>query len=290
MTHLIKQAALAAATSALLIMSAGEVKAVGTGTGFFINAKGDIITNNHVIRGYYRYKNGKKVASPCRKIVAYYKHNTYPVRVIASDPHNDLAVLRISNSGQQKNNLVAYKSSAKPQLARLGWTNISQALQPGHQISSRQKQTISTLNGVEFRYLPISFSSVGNGDKVHVFGFPLSGTLSSQMKVASGSINSTSGYWNNSSGFQIDAAVHPGNSGSPVLNDKGNLIGVITAGLGDNSVVNFAVKGNVLRIFLRGNDIEYEYKYLKKPITAEALYYRMKKSVVLIACYDYYEK
>lgn len=290
MTHLIKQAALAAATSALMIMSAGEVKAVGTGTGFFINAKGDIVTNHHVIRGFYHYKNGKKEAAPCRKIAAYYKHNIYPVRVIASDPHNDLAVLRITSSGQQKNNLVAYKSSAKPQLARLGWTNINQALQPGRQIGGRGKQTISTLNGVKFRYLPLAFSSVGNGDKVHVFGFPLNGTLSSQMKVASGSINSTSGYWNNSSGFQIDATVHPGNSGSPVLDDKGNLIGVITSGLGDKSVVNFAVKGNVLRAFLRGNDIKYEYKYSEKPITAEGLYYRMKKSVVQIACFDYYEK
>ena len=171
----------------------------------------------------------------------------------------------------------------------MGWTNINALMQPGGQDDPRQKRTISNINGTEFRHLPLSFSSPWQGGKVHVFGFPYSTSLSSQMKVASGSINATSGFWNNSSAFQIDAAVHPGNSGSPVLDNRGNLIGIITSGYKKRSGIVFAVKSDILRAFLRSNDIDYDYKFRKKPITSETFYHRMKNSVVNVRCFDRYE-
>jgi S1-C subfamily serine protease len=286
MTISLKEAAVAAATSAVILMSGGVVKAGGTATGFFINAQGDIVTNNHVALGSYFEKNGKKYPAPCGKMIAYFKHNIFPLRIIATDPHNDLAVLRIVGSAKPNQRFVARHSGSRSQRLNRGWTNISHTMTPGRRLRRDQKPPRSTIGNVTFNYIPLSFSSPWQGGKVHVFGFPISSRLSSQLKVSSGSVNATTGFWNNSSSFQIDASVHSGNSGSPVLDSRGNLIGIITSGLNKYAGVNFAVKSDVLHAFLRGNNIKYEYRYKKEKTTAESLYYQMKESVVHLTCFD----
>ena len=110
------------------------------------------------------------------------------------------------------------------------------------------------------------------------------------MKVTKGIISSLTGIGNNYSVIQIDAALQPGNSGGPIVDDAGNVVGVAVAKLDRKKAletwdvipenINFGVKSSVLEIFLQGNDVDYETgsdrtipkRKLAKKITNNTLY------------------
>ena len=50
--------------------------------------------------------------------------------------------------------------------------------------------------------------------------------MSTSVKVTKGIISSLTGFGNNFSNIQIDAALQPGNSGGAILNDRGKFVGV----------------------------------------------------------------
>jgi ankyrin repeat protein len=85
--------------------------------------------------------------------------------------------------------------------------------------------------------LPGSAASIRNatevkvGEKVLVVGFPLSGLLGSGIQANSGDISALSGIANDSRIFQISAPVNPGNSGGPLFDQKGNIIGIVRSKL-----------------------------------------------------------
>ena len=73
------------------------------------------------------------------------------------------------------------------------------------------------------------------------------------------------GLGNNYSQIQIDAALQPGNSGGPIVVEKGNIVAVAVAKLDLKKVMetygvvpentNFGIKSSALRNFLEGNNI-----------------------------------
>jgi S1-C subfamily serine protease len=110
--------------------------------------------------------------------------------------------------------------------------------------------------------------AVRAGERVVVVGFPLTGLLAEQANVTTGDVSSLAGIGNDSRYLQITAPVQPGNSGGPLFDASGNLIGVVTgkldavkmAGLtGDiPENVNFALNVSVVRGFLEAHGIPYE--------------------------------
>ena len=114
-------------------------------------------------------------------------------------------------------------------------------------------------------YLSIKAEGAELGEDIVVFGYPLSQTLSDSVKLTKGIVSSLSGLDNNYSQIQIDAAIQPGNSGGPVLNMNGQVIGIASAGLSKLYMaqkaayipenVNFAVAAPVLTSFLKANKI-----------------------------------
>ena len=100
---------------------------------------------------------------------------------------------------------------------------------------------------------------------IYVAGYPFGKRISTSVKVTKGIISSLAGIGNNFSNIQIDAALQPGNSGGPILNDKGNVVGVAVAKLDIKKVIenwgvipentNFGIKSSVVRSLLDSNDI-----------------------------------
>ncbi len=105
------------------------------------------------------------------------------------------------------------------------------------------------------------------GEDIVVFGFPLNAVLSSGGNLTPGVVSALTGLGNNTNQIQITAPIQPGSSGSPVLNKKGEVVGVVSMKLDDKKMVkatgqigqnvNFAVSGQTLKTFLDTHKVEY---------------------------------
>ena len=90
------------------------------------------------------------------------------------------------------------------------------------------------------------------GEKVFTIGFPLFDLMGNNYKVTDGIISSNSGIADDDRYFQISVPLQPGNSGGPLYNLNGNIIGITTARLNEDYVgtqienVNYAIKSTYL--------------------------------------------
>ena len=180
---------------------------VATGTGFIVNDRGDVVTNNHVVDSCSQIKFVLNGQGPVQG------------RLVAADTTNDLAV---ANFPLPRTKVASFSDTIK----------------------SRP------------------------GDDLVVFGYPLLGLLSTSGNLTRGSLTAMAGMQDDVRYIQISAPVQPGNSGGPVLDMGGEVIGVVTYKL--NAVetmkvaggdipqnVNFALKASVLRLFLDSHSIPY---------------------------------
>lgn len=180
---------------------AQERSAGGSGTGFFISADGYALTAAHVVQ------NCRKVESP----------RWGAVKVLASDPRADVAILKLATGSGQS---LALRSRG-PRL----------------------------------------------GEAVTAGGYPLAGILGSGLKITTGVVSGLSGLEGDRGFFQISAPIQPGNSGGPVIDAGGALVGLAAAKLNELALVkatgtfpqnvNFAVPVTVLHAFLEENGVAY---------------------------------
>ena len=116
-------------------------------------------------------------------------------------------------------------------------------------------------------YLKINEEGAKLGENVIAVGYPLSGQLSDSVKITRGVVSSLSGIENNTGQIQIDAALQPGNSGGPIINEQGELVGIASAGLNKLLMakkekyipenVNFAVATPIIVNLLKNKKIKY---------------------------------
>ena len=180
----------------------GKIYSVASGTGFFINKKGHIVSNNHVI-------------DSCSSVNVHYKGNISLVKILATDYANDLSLM---------------KSEIRPD--------------DSFAVSKKDASLL---------------------EDIYVAGYPFGKMVSSSVKVTKGVISALTGLGNNYSNIQIDAALQPGNSGGPIINTKGNVIGVAVAKLDYKQVIkdfgaipegtNFGIKSSTVHQFLSANNV-----------------------------------
>jgi S1-C subfamily serine protease len=114
--------------------------------------------------------------------------------------------------------------------------------------------------------LPFRANPVRRGESVVTYGFPLAGLLAAGPTLTTGEVSALAGLANNEQHFQISAPVQQGNSGGPLLDRQGHVMGVIVSKLNAQRIaqrtgdipqnVNFAVKGTEALGFLRRAGVE----------------------------------
>lgn len=177
-----------------------------TGTGFFVNKSGNVVTNDHVV-------------SQCVAITVLVEGSSYLSRLVKTDRDRDIAIL---STGHKTQNFALFNANTKGE--RLG-------------------------------------------ENVLALGYPLHGVLSSSINLTTGNISSMLGVKDDENVYQITAPIQAGNSGGPVINQRGLVAGVVqsklnalelsrfTGDLAQN--VNFAIKSAKIKTFLSDNKISY---------------------------------
>lgn len=104
------------------------------------------------------------------------------------------------------------------------------------------------------------------GETVYVMGFPLAGQLDNGLNFTSGLVSSLAGMGNDTRLLQFTAPIQPGNSGGPIVDDSGLIIGVIQSKLSEIAAlkesgslpqnINFGIKADLAANFVRSNGAE----------------------------------
>ncbi len=94
------------------------------------------------------------------------------------------------------------------------------------------------------------------GAKVFTIGYPHPDIMGSQPKLTSGIVNALSGFQDDRRTYQVSVALQSGNSGGPLINMNGEVVGIVTSKLSAIKVfrwtgdlpqnVNYAMKSNYL--------------------------------------------
>ena len=178
----------------------------------------------HVITNAHVVKGCKKVT------VGDNANKQVPAEVVNTDKSNDLALLKLSSlemASAESKSLIQKLSIVVVPLASKGL---------------------------------LRSEDVRLGEKVLVAGYPYGDFFSNSIKVTTGVVSSTRGAGDDSGQFQLDAAVQPGNSGGPIYDSGGNIVGVVISQLDKLKVakaigslpenVNFGIKASTVRQFL----------------------------------------
>src|ERR671922_689712 len=205
-------------SSPMLPPDGGDGTAIGSG--FVIDREGHVATNNHVIA------NAQNVS------VAFSDGSVYTAKVIGSDPFSDSAVLELQNVTAEK--LVPLPLGNSSNLA-VG-DEVAAIGSPFGLAGSMSTGVVSGLG----RLIPSLAAPPGNNNN-------------NNDTNNNDNITTIIGAFSLPNIIQTDTAINPGNSGGPLLDLKGEVIGMNTAILsesGATSGVGFAVPSDTLRVIL----------------------------------------
>jgi S1-C subfamily serine protease len=132
------------------------------------------------------------------------------------------------------------------------------------------------------------------GDSVVAIGYPYHGLLTSDFTVTTGIVSSLSGVLNDTRYLQISAAVQPGNSGGPLLDSGGEVVGMVAAKLDALKFakatgnipenINFAIKTGMLRDFLDNSVVPYQTADSKTELKTSDVARNARAFTLLISC------
>jgi S1-C subfamily serine protease len=132
------------------------------------------------------------------------------------------------------------------------------------------------------------------GENVAVMGYPLAGVVASSLNMTTGTISALAGIGEDTRMIQFTAPIQPGNSGGPLLDQSGHVIGIVTsklsplwtaANLGTiPENVNFAIKASVIRDFLESKGIDYATAPSTANVATPTIAEQAKDAVVAVEC------
>ncbi len=135
---------------------------------------------------------------------------------------------------------------------------------------------------------------IRQGEDIVVYGFPLPGVLAAGGNVAEGIVTALAGLGNDSRYMQISAPVQPGNSGGPLFDRNGNVVGIVVAKLDALKVaaaigdipqnINFAIKASVATAFLDAQRVSHAEKADNPALSTPDIAERAKALTMQVVC------
>ena len=187
-----------------------------------------------------------------------------PAELINTNRSNDLALLKIST-------LEMASAESKSLIQKLGITVVPLASK-------------GLLRSEDVRL----------GEKVLVAGYPFGELFSNTIKVTTGVVSATRGAGDDSGQFQLDAAVQPGNSGGPIYDSGGNIVGVVISQLDKLKMakaigslpenVNFGIKASTVRQFLISSGLPSKKSERTEEKSTEQLAEIAKNQALMVMC------
>ena len=228
-----------------------------TGSGFFVSKTGHILTNEHVVRDCGSVTVGDNA------------NNQVTASIKETDERNDLALLRISSTKMTS-------AETKSLIRKLSSKKLGLKLVP------LASEGLVRIDDVEL------------GEDVLVAGYPYGELFSNSIKVTKGIVSANKGMGDDSGQFQMDAAVQSGNSGGPVYDENGNIVGVVIAQLDKRKVektigslpenVNFGIKASTVRQFLTSAGLPTKWSNRTKRKSTKELAQIAKNQTVMVVC------
>jgi S1-C subfamily serine protease len=164
-------------------------------------------------------------------------------------------------------------------------------------VSSDESNDLALLQGpvASFKdFAKIRDRAIRSGDSVVAIGYPYHGLLTSDFTVTTGIVSSLSGLLNDTRYLQISAAVQPGNSGGPLLDTGGQIVGMVAAKINALKFVratgnipeniNFAIKTGTIRDFLDNSVVPYQIAEPKGELKTAEIAGSARAYTLLISC------
>ena len=131
-------------------------------------------------------------------------------------------------------------------------------------------------------------------DDIYVAGYPFGKAVSSSVKVTKGVVSALAGSQDNYALVQIDAAIQPGNSGGPIVNTSGDVVGVAVAKLDFKDAMesygvipentNFGIKSSILKNFTTANSIKNSEEEPME-VSTEVLGEKIQNATAYVGCW-----
>jgi serine protease Do len=125
------------------------------------------------------------------------------------------------------------------------------------------------------------------GEDVLVAGYPYGEIFGDAIKVTKGIVSSNRGMGDDITQFQIGAAIQPGNSGGPIYDENGSIVGVVISQL--NKIpenVNFGIKASTVRQFLSSSGLPTKWSNRSKAMSTKDLAKIAKRQTVMVVCHQ----
>lgn len=135
-----------------------------------------------------------------------------------------------------------------------------------------------------FGNLPYKFKSVAAslGEKIYTLGYP-----KKDLVFGEGAISSMTGYKGDTLDYQISISVNPGNSGSPVFDDEGNITGVIKGKSSVKEGTSFALKSTFITEIVDDLNSDTTRVPIILPITNKIHYKQRHEQVAAVQSFIY---
>ena len=198
------------------------------------------------------------VVNQCKKItVGDSISRQIPATLVASDKRNDLAILQTISMDMASADTKSF-------------------------IQNLSIEIVPIVSGGLIRA-----EDVIGGEEIFVAGYPLGNMVSDSMRLVPGLVNATKGYENDITQFETDASIKKGNSGGPIYDKRGNIVGVAVKRLNvsQSDNFNFALKGTTVKQFLDANGVITSLANRKSQMSSTDIYKIAFKQTVMVVCH-----